>query len=119
MKIMKENIPASLNRHRAALSECLLAFDKVYPVERVVLFGSYSRGQADAQSDVDLCIVARGFDSQWKAACAFRKAIGRLREKPPLSLIPVSPSRLEEKRRQHDPFFETILREGVCIAEKD
>lgn len=119
MKILEHNIPATLKNQQEALKACLKAFSAVFPIEQVILFGSHSRGRALAHSDVDLCIVARGFDSQWRAACAFRKAIGRLRNKPPLSIIPVSPQGLEEKQRNHDPFFETILREGICIAEKD
>jgi predicted nucleotidyltransferase len=89
------------------------------PIERVLLFGSYARGESRPDSDVDLCVIAKGIETQQSAARTLRRAIGRIRNKPGLSLVPISPERLIEKRRIREPFFETILREGVWLAEKD
>ena len=83
------------------------------------MFGSYARGQNVKDSDVDLCLIVRGIQSQQEASRTFRRAIGRIRNKPALSLVPITPERLAEKQRIHDPFFETVMREGVCLAEKD
>jgi hypothetical protein len=33
--------------------------------------------------------------------------------------VPISPERLREKLSRGDPFFQTVLREGVCIAQDD
>jgi len=119
MKILEQNFPRTLANAQPVLRSCLEAFNNVYPIHRVWLFGSHARGTPHRDSDVDLCVVADGFDSQDEAAVALRRAIGRIRGKPPLTLIPISPARLAEKQRAHDPFFATILREGVPIAEKD
>lgn len=119
MRILGDNLPVALAQKHLALRQCLQAFNTVYPVRQVLLFGSHARGTPHADSDVDLCIVADGFTAQDQAAIALRRAIGDIRGKPPLTLIPISPSRLAEKQREHDPFFETILREGVSIAEAD
>jgi len=119
MKILAENFPHGLAQKQLALRQCLQAFNTVYPVHQVLLFGSHARGTPHADSDVDLCIVADGFTAQDQAAIALRRAIGRIRGKPPLTLIPISPARFAEKQNEHDPFFETILREGVSIAEAD
>lgn len=117
---MEERIPASLSGCRDGLKACLNAFSQTSAaIERVILFGSHAQNRARDGSDVDLCIVMSGITSQFEAACRLRAAIGRLRNKPALSLIPISPERLAEKERNHDPFFETILKEGICIAEKD
>lgn len=120
MKILTQNWPRSLGRERGPLTECLKAFARTLPVERVILFGSHARNQAGRKdSDVDLCIVVRGIRSQYQAACQLRRAVGRIRDKPAFSLIPISPERLLQKQIAHDPFFETVLREGVRLAEKD
>lgn len=119
MRIIDENLPAAPDQLAAGLRDCVQAFAAVLPVERVILFGSHARGQADAHSDVDLCVVAHGIHSQHRAAVTLRRAVGRLRHKPPLSLVPISPERLTEKLEGGDPFFQTILREGLCIAEED
>ena len=119
MKICIGNFPESLTNHRKALISCLLAFDNVFHINMVILLGSHSRGDNSVESDVDLCVVAEGIKSQYSAACSLRRSIGKLRSKPPLTLIPISPSRLDEKKAIGDPFFETILREGLTIAKKD
>lgn len=119
MKILEENFPSTLASQRLALRACLQAFNTVYPIHRVWLFGSHARGTPHADSDVDLCIVADGFTAQDQAACALRRAISYIRGKPPLTLIPITTTRLHEKQAMHDPFFETILQEGIALAEED
>lgn len=119
MRVLKDRIPKALDSHAESLQECILAFASVLPVERVLLFGSHARGQGARDSDVDICLVVDGIESQQAAARTLRRAIGRIRNKPALSLVPISPERLAEKRRIRDPFFETVMREGVCLAEKD
>jgi predicted nucleotidyltransferase len=112
-------MPEALHAHADGLQACIQAFDEVLPVERVLLFGSYSRGENAPESDVDLCIVTNGIETQQSTARTLRRAIGRIRNKPALNQVPISLERLAEKRHIRDPFFETILREGVCLAEKD
>ena len=119
MIIHHESLPDSLPHQGRDLVACLTAFSSVVPVEKIILFGSHARGEASPESDVDLCIVARGIRSQHESACRLRRAVGRLRDKPPLSLIPISPERLAEKQRIGDPFFSTLLAEGICIADED
>ena len=101
------------------MTECLRAFGRVRSIERIVLFGSYARGEQRADSDVDLCIVADGAENQLAAAQAFRRSIRHVWPKPALSLIPITPERLEEKKKCGDYFFKTILKEGRCVAQKD
>jgi predicted nucleotidyltransferase len=119
MRIFADRVPATLADKLEVLVACLQAFARVRPVHEVILFGSQARGTPRRDSDVDLCIVADGCEAQDQAAVDFRRAIGPLRGKPPLTLLPITPKRLEEKRRARDPFFATILREGIRLAEKD
>ena len=119
MIIHHKLLPDSLPDHGRDLAACLEAFSAVMPVERIIMFGSHARGGASPESDVDLCIIAEGIGSQYATACRLRRAIGRLRCKPPLSLVPISPERLAEKQKLGDPFFSTVLREGICVAKKD
>lgn len=119
MKILDDNFPKTLADKQPLLKACLQAFNQVHPVHRVLLFGSHARGTPHADSDVDLCIVADGFESQQQAAVDFRRAIGSIRGKPSLTLIPITPERLREKQERNDPFFRTIFQEGVILAEED
>jgi len=38
-----------------------------FPIEKVVLFGSYAKGRAHQWSDIDLCIISPKFRNSWKA----------------------------------------------------
>ena len=119
MKLIMENIPEPLQAKGVGLTECLKAFGRACPVERVVLFGSYARGEQGPDSDVDLCVVAEGAERQLETARTLRRAIRDVRPKPPMTLIPITPARLREKQQERDYFFETIMKEGVCVATKD
>ena len=119
VKLLLNKLPASLSDHRDSLERCLEAMNKVMPLRAVYLFGSHARGEARPDSDVDLCIVANGASEQLKAAQAFRRAMRPIRPKPPFTLVPIAPARLEEKQAIGDFFFATVLREGVLIAAEN
>ena len=113
---MLENLPPALRGHAEALRQCLEAFDRVMPLRAVYLFGSYARGEARPDSDVDLCLVSEGAERQFQAAARFRRAIRDVRPKPAFTLLPITPARLQEKRQRGDHFFSTILQEGVPLG---
>lgn len=117
MRIIENNIPSSLVDHREKLIECLNAFDRTHRLNEVILFGSHARGEASPSSDVDLCLVTDDAVEQYKTATEYRRAIGRIRGKPAFSLVPISPARLEEKKKARDPFFRSVLSEGRIIAK--
>ena len=119
MRILDNRLPHIGAAERAALKSCLEAMGHALPVKQIIMFGSRARGTSSADSDVDLCVVADNVTSQYVAARDLRRSIGRIRGKPALSIVPISPERLEEKRRARDPFFQSVLQEGVSVAEED
>src|SRR5881628_3129774 len=102
VKLLLDNLPAKLQSQRDTLADCLEAMDRVMPLRAVYLFGSHARGEASADSDVDLCIVADGAEQQLDAARKFREAIWKVWPRPPLTLVPITPHRLAEKRARKD-----------------
>ena len=119
MKLLLENLPPSLAPQRETLARCLEAMDRALPLREVWLFGSHARGEARADSDVDLCLVAEGAERQLAAAQRFRRAMRPLRGKPSFTLVPIAPARLAEKKAIDDHFFGTVMDEGVLIATQD
>ena len=82
MKLLMENLPASLRDQRQSLTQCLEAMNTVAPLRAVYLFGSHARREAGADSDVDLCIVADQAESQLKTAARFRNAMWEIWPRP-------------------------------------
>lgn len=119
MKLLLENFPPSLAAQRETLARCLEAMDRALPLRAVWLFGSHARGEARADSDVDLCLVAEGAEQQLQAARQFRRAMRPLLGKPSFTLVPIAPARLAEKQAIGDYFFGTVLSEGVLLASED
>jgi hypothetical protein len=119
MKLLLDNLPAGLQSQRQTLARCLESMNRAMPLRAVYLFGSHARGEAGPDSDVDLCIVADGAESQLEAARTFRVAMGDVWPCPALTLLPISPQRLAEKRARNDHFFSTVMKEGVILASEN
>jgi predicted nucleotidyltransferase len=119
VKLLLENLPPSLAPQRETLARCLEAMNQAMPLRQVILFGSHARGEAQPDSDVDLCLVADGAERQLQAAQQFRRAMRPLTGKPSFTLVPIAPARLAEKKTIGDYFFGTVLREGVLLAAED
>jgi len=119
MKLRMDNLPAGLQSQRETLTRCLEAMNRALPVREVYLFGSYARGEARLDSDVDLCIVADGAERQMDAARQWRRAMRPVWPRPAFTLLPISPDRLAEKKANGDHFFQTVLKEGVLIVTEN
>lgn len=46
--------------------------------KRVILFGSYGRGNADEDSDLDLMVIERQVDNQYEEMIRLQKAVGNV-----------------------------------------
>lgn len=91
----------------------------VMPLRAVYLFGSHARGDAHRDSNVDLCVLADGAGQQIDAVRQLRDTLWTVWPRPPLTLLPITPERLAEKRRAGDHFFQTVFDEGVKLATED
>ena len=119
MKLLLENLPPSLAAQRDTIARCLEKMNEAMPLQQVYLFGSHARGEARPDSDVDLCLVSEGAEFQLKASASCRSKLWDIWPRPPLTLIPITPSRLEEKKSVGDFFFATVLKEGVLLATQN
>ncbi|OHB67748.1 MAG: hypothetical protein A2V70_05935 [Planctomycetes bacterium RBG_13_63_9] len=84
--------------------------------QRVVLFGSHARGEADETSDVDLLIVAESELPRFKRS---RELYKLLRPYPfAMDLIVYTPQEIERGKRSPISFVSTVLREGKTLYER-
>ena len=88
------------------------------PVEKVILFGSHARKQADAWSDLDLLVIAftrRPFIERFKD---FNELFGIF---PETELLVYTPKEFTSMLERGNPFIDTIQKEGVeiyCAEER-
>jgi len=89
--------------------DCLPLVNKLKPLcEKIVLFGSLSRGENNNQSDIDLLVVTHNQKDVTKLTFSKRKI--QIIAKSPIALI-----ELEKK----DPVFFKEIEQGIILWEKD
>lgn len=79
-----------------------------YNAESALLFGSYARGEATAESDIDLIVVG-GENFKVKDIFAFGEELRQMTNKN------VDAFEIREVNKG-TPFYETVMNEGVRIA---
>lgn len=88
-----------------------------YHPERVVLFGSYARGEQTADSDIDLLVIKRRPKER-----RLVDRIGRILEivpfGTPVEAIVLTPAEIADRLQAHDFFLEEVLASGVVLYEK-
>ena len=90
---------------------------KFYPI-RIILFGSYARGNPDPDSDLDLMVIlpfeGRGFDKSVEILSA-------LDPYPdiPLDLIAYNPDEINRRYQEGDPFIREAYTSGVILYDQN
>lgn len=82
------------------------------PVEKIILFGSYAKGDADEFSDLDLIIV-KETDQPFVRRCV---------EAPyfriPSDVFVYTPEEFEQMKENENPFLLSALETGVWLYER-
>jgi predicted nucleotidyltransferase len=100
-----------------AVGDCS-ALQKPRP-ELVVVFGSFARGEADADSDLDLVVVRPidigADDSAWADSTVslsqdLARALGN-----PVNILEVGASDLDRRLRSRSELWRTIRSEGIIV----
>jgi predicted nucleotidyltransferase len=89
--------------------------DRFHP-ERIILFGSYARGNAGPDSDVDLLVVMPLAGSRREQAIDIRVALAGMGL--PKDVIVVTPEEVERDRDVVGTVIYPALREGKVLYER-
>ena len=84
-----------------------------YGAERVILYGSYARGEATEDSDVDLLVIAPTTEDFFERMARVKTIAHDLRYGISFFPIVLNQPELEERIRIGDQFIEEILKTGV------
>lgn len=84
---------------------------------RIILFGSFARGDATADSDVDLLVVLREATNKRQAAIEIRRSLRDL----PISkdIIVTTPDEIARRGDLIGPVLRPALREGKVLYERN
>jgi predicted nucleotidyltransferase len=87
-----------------------------FGAEKVILFGSYARGNANPDSDVDILVIGsfegRSVDTSVKIRM-------KLRPEFPMDLLVRTPEKVRERIEMGDSFLREILEQGKVLYEAD
>ncbi len=86
-----------------------------YNAERVILFGSYARGEETEDSDVDILVISPTKERMIERMTSVSKIIRDLRNGLPISPIVLTPEEFSQKIAIEDALIQTITEEGIIL----
>ena len=102
---------------RRAIEDMARRIAERFDPERIILFGSYARGDARENSDVDLLVVTRLPGPLGKRSAPIIKMLAQ--EYPlPVDVVVRSPEGLDNWRDVPGSFAAVVLAEGVTLYER-
>jgi predicted nucleotidyltransferase len=99
--------------HGSAIPKLTQSIAQTFAPERIILFGSYARGDAAADSDVDLLVIMplRGMTRGEQTAAIYQHC----HQGFPLDIVVRTPEEFEEGQQRRDWFLQEIAREGKVL----
>ena len=83
--------------------------------DRIILFGSHSRGDSHPESDFDLLIIAPSDEPRWQRTIPVYRLLAGLGI--PKDIVWWTPAEINEWRGVRSHFINTVLREGKVLYE--
>ncbi|MBI4720543.1 MAG: nucleotidyltransferase domain-containing protein [Chitinivibrionia bacterium] len=98
------------------LEELQLELRRIYKgrFQRLVLYGSYARGEATEDSDIDVMAVIAGVENPVVEVGALAGVVSRISLKYDtlISIYPISNEDFEERKA---PLFQNVRKEGISL----
>jgi uncharacterized protein len=106
---------ALLAKQPPYLSEVVERIVRKFQPEKIILFGSWARGEAREDSDLDLLVVLSKVEHKRKAAIEVLRALNGL----PISkdVIVTTPQEIEERGKIIGDILRPALEEGKVVYE--
>ena len=83
--------------------------------QRIILFGSYARGQATRDSDVDLLVIMPFKGKDYRQASRIRR---RIEASFPMDLLCRTPTTVRQRLAMGDCFMQDVVATGKLLYEK-
>jgi len=79
--------------------------------EKIILFGSYAKGTANNESDIDICILTDSKDRKLNIIRKIRKALYEYVTKP-VDLLVYNPQEFSERANASLKFYSSKIKKG-------
>jgi uncharacterized protein len=101
----------------AYLPEIIDRITRRFNPVRILLFGSWARGEARPESDIDLLVVMPQVDNKRQMAISIGNALSNL----PVSkdIVVTTPEEIAARGDQIGNILRPALREGIVLYERD
>ena len=99
------------------LREVVRRILQVTQPEKIFLFGSYARGDATEESDIDILVIQPSDLPRYKRSTPIRLALRGLF--PSKDIVVYTPEEIEEWRSASTSFIASVLREGRVLYERE
>jgi len=86
-----------------------------YKPERIIIFGSYVRGEFNEDSDLDFLIIKK--DTPYQGRDRAREVRKLIKKNVACDFLVYRPEEFEERIRLGDPFIKLILEEGRVVYD--
>jgi uncharacterized protein len=111
------NVPTIDKRKRIpqkAIDQVVEQIVEKFRPQKIILFGSYARGNPRPESDVDLLVVMKTQNKKRIQSLEMRRHLGVMFG---LDLIVYTSKRLKERVEMGDWFLRDVLKEGKVLYE--
>jgi predicted nucleotidyltransferase len=111
-------VPSIINRRRIpkkAIDDVIRQIAEKFEPEKIILFGSYARGNPRPESDVDLLVVMDTPLREVQQEILIQQSLEM--DLFGLDLIVQTPRKLQERVALGDSFLREILRDGIVVYE--
>ena len=89
-----------------------------YSPEKIILFGSYARGQPQEDSDIDLLIIKETDERPMERWLKVRRIVRDSSRKIVVSPFVYTPAEIEHRFKLGDFFLKGIFKEGELLYER-
>ena len=84
--------------------------------EKIILFGSYARGDFGPDSDLDLLVIIEGVDTPRAESVHLRRSLRGLLV--PVDIVVATPEQVERHRNTVGLIYRSALEEGTVLYER-
>ncbi len=108
--------PISQDKIAELLAEIARRIVAVSDPEQIILFGSYARGEAGPDSDLDLLVIKEGVEMPRQESIRLRRALRGLLV--PIDVIVATPQQIKQHRHTIGLIYRPALQEGSILYER-